>query len=113
MKSPEVLIEGLLERVEAYGIATLELSKLKALETTTIVATSILSKLGTIASFAVFFIILNVGIALLLGDWLGKYYYGFFIVALIFLATGVVFYFYLYQWIKKPVSDFIITKSLQ
>ena len=106
-------LESLYERIEAYGKTTYELSKLKSLETATLVATSLISRLSVIIMISLFVLVLNIGVALLLGELLGKSYYGFFIVASFYLTAGVVLHFYLHKWIKKPLSDLIIRQVLQ
>ncbi|HEY6503715.1 MAG TPA: hypothetical protein VIZ28_07075 [Chitinophagaceae bacterium] len=113
MESPASLIESLFEKAEAYGKTTIELTKLRALETTTIVATSLVWRLSVIITIALFILVLTIGIALLLGDLLGKSYYGFFIVAAFYLVAGIVLYYFLHKWIQKPVSDLIIKQVLQ
>jgi ABC-type transport system involved in cytochrome bd biosynthesis fused ATPase/permease subunit len=60
-----------------------------------------------------FALVLNIGIALWLGELLGKNYYGFFIVAVFYLLSAIVLHFFLHNWIKKPVSNLIITQALQ
>ena len=112
MESPANLLEALFERAEAYGKTTYELSKLKALEKTTHVSASLLSRLGVISVFSLFVILLNTGFALLLGELLGRSCYGFFIVAAFYLIVGIVLHFFLHNWIKKPVSDLIIKEAL-
>ncbi|MEZ4771591.1 MAG: hypothetical protein R3D00_00330 [Bacteroidia bacterium] len=112
METPVSLIETLFEKTEAYSKTTYELSKLKLLETTTVVATSLISRLSVIIAISLFAITFNTGLALLLGEVLGKSYYGFFIVATFYLLAGIVLHFFLYKWIKKPVSELIIDQSL-
>jgi hypothetical protein len=113
MESPANLIESLVERAEVYGKTTYELSKLKLLETTTHVVTSAVSRLGVIIMFSLFVLVLSIGIALLLGDLLGKSYYGFFIIAAFYFFAAILFHFFLRKWIKKPISDSIIKEALQ
>ena len=113
METPTNLIETLFEKVEDYGKTTFELSKLKALETTTIVVTSLLSRLSVIIMLSMFALVFNIGIALFLGELLGKSYFGFFIVAAFYLVAGIVLHFFLHKWIRKPLSDLIITQALQ
>jgi hypothetical protein len=113
METPSSIIETLMERAELYGKTSYELSKLKSLEATTIIASTLLSRLGFIVMISLFALFLNIGIALLLGEALGRFYYGFFIVAVFYLIAGIVFYFFLYKWIKKPLSNLIITEVLQ
>ena len=102
METPASAIEILFERVEAYSKTTYELSKLKALETAAFVATSLVSRLSVILMISIFALVLNIGIALYLGELLGKSYFGFFIVAGFYLLAGVVFHFFLHRWIRKP-----------
>lgn len=113
METPTTLIEELYERGEAYSKTTFELAKFKALESTTVVVTALIWRLSVIVMLALFALVLNIGIALWLGELLGKSYYGFFIVAGFYLLAGIVFHFFLLSWIKKPVSDLIITQALQ
>lgn len=113
METPASTIEILYERVEAYTKTTIELSKLKALNTTTHVTTTLISRLSVIIMLSLFALVMNIGIALWLGELLGKNYYGFFIVAAFYLVAGIVLHFFLHNWIKKPVSDLIITQALK
>ncbi len=108
METTPTLIESLIERVEALGKTTFELSKLKALETTTNVVTALISRLILLIVLAIFLTILSIGVALMLGDALSKPYFGFFIVAGFYLVAAIVLYFFLSKWIKKPVIDLII-----
>lgn len=113
METPASSIELLFERVETYSRTTYELSKLKLLETITIVVTSLVSRLSVIISISLFVLVLNIGIALWLGELLGKYYYGFFIVAAFYLVMGIILHFFLHKWLAKPVSSLIIKQALQ
>ena len=111
METPASLIESLVERVEVYGKTTYELSKLKLLETTTHVVTSVVSRLGVIIMFSLFAFVLSIGIALLLGELIGKSYYGFFVVAAFYFVAGIVMHFFFRKWIKRPISDSIIKQA--
>jgi hypothetical protein len=113
METPKSLIESLIEKAEACGKTTYELSKLKALESSTRIATSLISRLSVISMFLLFALVLNIGIALLAGELCGKDYYGFFIVAAFYLIAGIVLHFFGYNWIKRSFSNFIIKQALQ
>jgi len=106
-------IESLFEKAEAYGKTTYELSKLKLLETTNIVVTSLIAKLSVIIMISMFSFVLSIAISLWLGDLLGKVYYGFFIVAGFYLIVGIVLHFSLHSWVRKPISELIIKQALQ
>ena len=113
METPVGPIESLLGRVETYSKTSLELAKLKSLETTTHVATSLISRMSVLILFALFVLVFTIGIALWLGELLGHSYYGFFIVAGFYLLVGIIFQLFLHKWINKPVGDLIITQALQ
>lgn len=113
METPASVVEALYERAETYGKTTIELSKLRVLETTTQVVTTLISRVSVILMLAMSALVLNIGIALWLGEILGKIYYGFFVVAAFYLIVGIVLYFFLHNWIKKPLSETIITQALQ
>ena len=106
-------IELLYERAEAYGKTTYELSKLKLLETSNTVITSLVARLSVVLMISMFTFVMTIAIALWLGEILGKAYYGFFIVAGFYLVVGIVLHFFLHRWVEKPISELIIKQALQ
>jgi len=113
METPASQLESLFEKAETFGITTYELSKLKALETTVKVVTSLVSRMAVIAMVAIFLFILSTGVAFWLGELLGRIYYGFFVVAGFYMLVILVLHFFLHKWIRKPLSDSIISQALQ
>ena len=113
METPATSIESLFERLQEYSKTTYELSKLKLLETTINIVNLLVPRLSVIIMISLFALVLNIGIALLLGELLGKSYYGFFIVAGFYLAAGIILHLFLHKWIKKPISDLIIKQALK
>jgi len=113
METQANLIESLLEKAEGYGKTTYQLAKLKVVETTTKVVPILVSRLSVIIIISQFVLVFSIGVALMLGDFLGKIYYGFFIVAAFYLVAGVVFHFFLRKWVKRPFSKLIIKQMLQ
>ncbi len=113
METTETSVENLFERVEAYGRTTLDLSKLRLLETTTAIASSLIPRLGVYLSVALGVFIAGIGLALYLGQLLGGSWYGFFIVAACWLLAGIVQHYFFRNRIKKSISDLIIKQALQ
>lgn len=113
METPANSIETLFERLQSYSKTTYELSKLKLLETTINVVNILIPRISVIIMISLFALVLNIGIALLLGEMLGKSYYGFFIVAGFYLVAAIIIHFFLHKWIKKPLGDLIIKQALQ
>jgi hypothetical protein len=103
-------IESLLESVEAYSKTTYELSKLKALDATSSVASSLISRLVIILLGTLFVFALSTGIALLIGDMMGKAYYGFLIVAAFYLLVVVVAHYSLDSVVKKSITNLIMSQ---
>lgn len=112
MENKLLFIEPLFERVETYGKTSYELIKLKAVDKTSEVVSTIVSRGAVVLMLSMFIVIVNIGIALFLGDILGKSYYGFFCVAGFYAIIGGVLYFFLHNRIKKYVSNSIITQML-
>jgi len=101
------LIEPLLEKVEAYSKTSFELLKLKALDKTADVSATLFSRSLFVLIVSFFAFLLNVGIALWLGDILGKAYYGFLIVAACYAIVGVILLI-IHPFIKARVNNAII-----
>ncbi len=107
------LIEELIEKVEQYGKTTIELVKLKTLDKSSDVISNLISWL-IIATFAVlFFLILNIGLALWIGELMGKSYYGFFVISGFYALLALVFGIFRKQLIKNPVNNSIIEQVLE
>lgn len=113
MEIKSSIFETLFDKAETFGKTTYEISKLKALETTTVVATSVVARISVILMISMFLLVFNIGVALFLGELFEKIYYGFFIVAGFYLIAGLILHFFLHKWIEKPLSNLIITQALQ
>ena len=112
METTPTLIESLFERLETLTETTIELSKLRAMETTTNVLTSLISRLVVFMVLSMFIVLFSIGFAFMLGDWLHKPHYGFFIVAAFYLILGIILYLYLPKWLKRPLIELIIPQDI-
>lgn len=112
MSHSETPLEMLFEKAEECSKTTLELLKLKAIDKSADTVSSFAMQLALFIVVAMFTIIANIGLALWIGDMLDKSYYGFFIMAGVYALLAVVLRSYMHQWIKVPVSNFIITQML-
>jgi len=113
MEDNAKLIESILERTAEYGKTTFELVKLKALDKTTDVVSSLFPNSIVFTLIVVFMFFLNVGLALWLGGILGKIYYGFFVVAAFYGFLGIVLHLLLHKWLKKVAGNFFIKHVLK
>lgn len=112
MENTKVAFETLIEKAEEFGNTAIELSKLKAVNASAIVVSSLITRLVIIITIAVFLIILSIGLSIYLGNKMGEMYLGFMIVSLFYLILTIIFHYKLYQWIKKPISELIIKETL-
>lgn len=110
MKDKVILIEMLYEKAEQYAKTTLELYKLKTIDKVTDVFASIASGFAIAAVIALFFVLITVGLALYLGELLGKTYYGFFALALFYLLLALVLMSKRKQWLEDNLNNYIINQ---
>ena len=106
-------ITTLIDDTGRYIQAKTELWKLKAVDKSTEMAASVVSQLIIILTAFIGIIALNTGIALLLGEWLGEVYYGFFIVAGFYLLLVLILYLARNSLIKTPFYNAVINKILK
>lgn len=106
-------IEKLFEKAEDYTRTTVELAKLNVIDKSADVLSSLLSRLTVIIVVAMFVVLINIGLSIWIGELLGKIYYGYFMVASVYFILAILINSFKDQWIKLPVSNFIITKMLK
>ena len=105
-------IESLFWHAEDYLETKVELLKLKAIDKSSDVVSSIVARMVIALFIASFFLMLNIGVALLIGRGIGEVYYGFFIVAGFYLIGIAILYFLRNKWLKVPIGDLIIKSIL-
>ena len=113
MNNYETSIETLFDKAEECGKTTIELWRLKAIDKSADIVSSFAMQLSFFGVIALSVIILNIGLALWIGDLLGKSYYGFFAIAGFYILFAILIRSFWYEWIKVPVSNFIITQMLK
>ena len=106
------LIETLFSQSKDYIGTRLELYKLKAIDKTSSIASSIVTGIALFCVFFIFFIVLNIGIALLIGDLVGRASWGFLIWAAVYGIAGLVLFMKRGKIFKTPVTGMIIRKFL-
>ena len=112
MEKKTYILEPLFEKAENYAKTSFELYKLKTINKSANVVSTLVSRGIAIVFFSIFIVTANIGIALWLGDLLGKSYYGFFCVAGFYGITGVFIYFLFHNSIKRAVSNSFVSQLL-
>lgn len=106
------LIENLIDQSKEYVDTKIELLKLKTIEKASYVFSYILITLLFGIFFFLFFVVLNIGLALFIGDLLGKAYWGFFIMAGVYIIAGLIIFFTRNKIFKGPITAMFIRKFL-
>lgn len=112
-ETPADLLESLYEKTLQYGKTTLQLAKLKALHKTSKLVSDYMLLLVVGLFIFIFMLFLNLGLAIWLGEILGKSYYGFLLVALFYGLVGMFIHLFLQKWIKRITSDHFINQTLK
>lgn len=87
--------------------------KLKTVDTLADSVSELAAGLGIISIFAVFVLLVSIALALLLGEWLGKSYYGFFIIGGIYGLICLICYKNRERWLREPVGNLLVRKLLK
>ncbi len=109
MENNTTTIEKLLEKAGNYSKTTLELYKYEAVYKSADLFSNLAVKLAITIVVVLFLLFISIGLAYFLGEYLGEVYYGFGIVGLGYLFIAILLYIFKEEWIKTPVSNFIIS----
>lgn len=107
MENTSNQIEPLFEKIEEYGKTTFELYKLKAISKTTEVVSTFVYRGAVALVLSMCLVLVSIGLALWLGEVLGKPYLGFFGVATLYCLLGGVLYFSRHCLKRKIGNSFI------
>lgn len=106
-------IESVLESVADYSKTSYELVKLKTIDKTSDVVSSLIPHAIFFLILMIFLLFVNLGVALYLGEIFKNIYYGFFVVAAFYGIIGLVVHFFMLDRIKRKISDYIIKQALK
>jgi uncharacterized membrane protein len=105
-------ISALFEKTETHVKTTVELFKLKMLEKSADVISSLAANL-VIAFFTLLVLIFfHIGAALWIGACLGHAYLGFFIVSGFYVLITTILFIFRKRWMKNPIKELVIDKFL-
>jgi len=106
-------IETLFVKVQDYSNTTLELYRLKAIQKSADVASSLILRLAVFMVVALSVVIINIGIAIWIGQLLGNSSYGFFIIGGFYALIAIILHGYRHSFLKHPISHVIIAQMLK
>ena len=108
MEDNTKLIEGLLENASEYGKTTLELVKLKIIDTTSDKISTFIPHAIVVTVIFTFMLFINLGAAFWLGQVFGQIFLGFLMVAAFYFFVAFVMHFFMRKWLKRVFYDYII-----
>jgi len=106
-------VESLFGNTSDYVKTNIDLFKLKAVDKSSNVVSATLTIICLLIIFIIVFFFINIGIALLIGDLIGKSYWGFFILTGFYIVTGLVLFSARGRIFKTPVANMMIRKFLK
>ena len=112
MENQANFLDPLIEKARVYGKTSIDLYKLKAVEKTSDISSTIISRLTAFLILSLFVVMSSIGVAFWLGNYFGELYYGFFCVGGFYGVLGVLLYFFLHDWIKERTSNSIVKQML-
>ena len=112
MENKPTNVEELFYKLKEYGDIRLDLLRLKSINKISGILSTLMGVFIMVILLFLILVCITIGIALLLGAWLGKAYYGFFIVSGLYIIIGLVLYKGRDKYVKKPVSDKLIKELL-
>ncbi len=112
MENKTSFIEPLLEKAEEYGKTSLQILKYRSLDKLANFASTFIVRAFIFLTIFMLVFITSIGLALWIGDFYGKLYYGFFCVAGFYVLLGLVLYFLMYNSLKRSIGNSIISEIL-
>jgi Zn-dependent protease with chaperone function len=112
MESKPTNVEDLFQKLKDYADVRLNLFKLKSINKVSGFMSIFATILILVILFTAILVCITIGFAILLGEWLGKLYWGFFIVGGIYLLIGLILYSLREKLIKTKVSDELIKQMI-
>ena len=106
-------VETLIKTTREYLDSKIELTKLKAINTSSDVLSSMIYWIVKILLIFMFIGFVSIAAAILISKSLGEYYYGFLIVGGFYLFVLLIIYVQRKKWIKGPVANGLISKMLK
>lgn len=103
----------LLDKAIEFAKTAIELLKLRAIDKISGIIASIAARIAAVVLFFTGLMIGSIGVALWLGELLGKSWFGFFIVAGFYFLCGFIMFFWLRKMIKRRVNTLLINKIME
>ena len=113
MENNVKLVEELVESVFDYGKSGYELAKLKTIDKTADVVSSIIPHSIVFVIIVLFTLFFNLGLAYYLGEIFGNMFYGFFVVAAFYGIAAIFMHVIMHKPIKNNIYNYLVKQLLK
>ncbi|HEY4153964.1 MAG TPA: hypothetical protein VGM24_01000 [Puia sp.] len=113
MAERDISIKSLLEKSQDYLETKIEIARLKTIDKSSDLVSSVIVLISVILMALLFFLFISIGVALYLGTLVGSAHAGFFIVGGAYGIVLLLLYAFREKWVKAPVANLIIKKLLK
>lgn len=100
--------EELADSVKEYVNTRIESIKLNTAEKSSGIIATLIAGFLVATLFLFFLVFCSIAVALILGEWIGKPWAGFLIVAFLYLVTGIAVWFARVRIIQLPIMNALI-----
>ncbi len=112
MENKLTSVEELFYKLKEYGDTRLDLFKLKGINKISGFLSSLIVAVILVVILFLVLVCITIGAALLIGSLLGKAYYGFLIIAALYIIIGLILYSGRGKYLKKPISNKLIKELM-
>jgi hypothetical protein len=112
MEDKTELITSLIEEVKEYGKNTAELYKLKAIDKSADLLSTMIFRVVVSIILVLFFLFISFGLAFWLGSILGEIWHGFFVLGGFYGVIAIMISLVAKKWFKRTIGDTIVKQIL-
>lgn len=100
----------LIDKIEQYSKTCIELYKLKLIDKSCAVFASLASRIIIFIIIALFFLFITIGLALYLGEFMGKMYYGFFAISGFYAFIALVLFVIRKPYLENTFNNYLVNQ---
>jgi hypothetical protein len=112
METKPTSVEELFYKLKDYADTRLDLLKLKSINKASGFLSMLIVSVILLVLLSLVLVCITIGLALLIGMWLGSTYWGFFIMGILYIIIGLVLYSGRNKLLKTPVANKMIKELI-
>ena len=112
MENENTRIEELFYKFKDYGETTITLLKLKAINKVLKFSSTVIVSIFSMVLLFLILICVSIGLSLLIGEWLGHTYWGFFIMGLLYIIIWLLLFLTRNKILNEPIKNKLIKELI-